>query len=257
MSFLLDAKDIRKSYGPVPILKGVDVTISPGETLALIGPNGAGKTTLFRVLTGEVPTNSGTIRYDGADITGMPAHERVRRGMGRTFQVARIFLEFTALENAIVAVEQRRANAGQRVAQRFFAARADDDVHADALRWLGEVDLADRAEVEAKHLSHGDKKRLELACTLALEPRILMLDEPTAGMARSDRQETIRLLARIKAERHLTMMMTEHDMDVVFGLADRVMVMNYGEIIAAGEPKAVREDPLVKRVYLGQEGADA
>ena len=252
MSPLLEAAGLRKSYGALEVLKGVDLRLSEGLTLAMIGPNGAGKTTLFKVLTGEAPASGGSVRFMGRDITREPAFRRVRLGIARTFQVARVFHDMTALDNIVVAVERRRSARGESTGP-WRAVRPAAAVRAEAGDWLAEVGLTRVAGVEARLLSHGDKKRLELAGALALEPRVLMLDEPTAGMSPSDRHETVRLLARIKSERGVTILMTEHDMDVVFGLADVLMVLNYGEIIAQGAPAQIRADPTVRAVYLGRE----
>ncbi|MCL7466734.1 ABC transporter ATP-binding protein [Phaeovulum sp. NW3] len=256
MTVILEARDIRKSYGAVPILKGVDLDLTRGGTHALIGPNGAGKTTLFKVLTGETPANGGSVRFSGKEIVKLPAFRRVQQGIGRTFQVARVFMEMTALENIMVTIERRMRMAGEKVGV-WYDFRPSPAVRKEAMIRLSEVGLENRAETEARYLSHGDKKRLELSLSLTLEPEILMLDEPTAGMSQSDRHETVALLKRLKAERGFTMLMTEHDMDVVFGLADAAMVLNYGEIIACGTPEAVRRDPLVREVYLGQEATSA
>jgi branched-chain amino acid transport system ATP-binding protein len=256
MSIVLEARGIYKSYGPVPILKDVDVDLEDHSTLALIGPNGAGKTTLFKVLTGETPANAGSVKLRGNEIVRESVFSRVARGIGRTFQVARVFQEMTARENVVVAIERRRRMAHEPLG-RWYDFRASPDVVKEAGDWLGNVGLAAVAGTEARFLSHGDKKRLELAVALSLEPKILMLDEPTAGMSPSDRHETVRLLARLKDEQGVTIMMTEHDMDVVFGLADTVMVLNYGEVISRGAPEAVRADPTVREVYLGREVGNA
>jgi len=256
MSVILEVRDLRKSYGAMPILKGIDFDLVRGGALALIGPNGAGKTTLFKVLTGETPATSGSVSYAGEEIVKLSAFRRVRKGIGRTFQVARVFLEMSALENVIVAIERRMRMAGQPLG-RWYDFRPSPQIRREAMVRLAEVGLDRQCAMEARFLSHGDKKRLELAISLALEPEVLMLDEPTAGMSPSDRQDTVKLLKRLKAERGFTMMMTEHDMDVVFGLADSAMVLNYGEIIARGSLEAVRDDPMVREVYLGHEAHDA
>jgi branched-chain amino acid transport system ATP-binding protein len=256
MSVLLEARNIRKSYGPIAILKGVDFDLQEGATLALIGPNGAGKTTLFKVLTGESPATSGSIRFRGEEIVKESASRRVQRGIGRTFQVARVFLEMTALENLVVAIERRHRMAKLPLG-RWYDFRPSAAIVREARNWLANVGLESVADTEARFISHGDKKRLELALSLALQPKVLMLDEPTAGMSPTDRHETVRLLARLKAEQGVTIMMTEHDMDVVFGLADAMMVLNYGEVISRGTPEEVRTDPTVRQVYLGHEGSHA
>lgn len=256
MSVIFTARDIHKSYGAVKVLKGVNIDLEDGSTLAMIGPNGAGKTTLFKVLTGETKANAGSIRLNNDEIVSETAEQRVKRGIGRTFQVARVFLEMTALENLVVAIERRKRMAKEPFG-RWYDFRPSAEIVREAREWLSNVGLRHVEDTEARFISHGDKKRLELALSLALKPRILMLDEPTAGMSPSDRHETIKLLSRLKAESGITMMMTEHDMDVVFGLADRLMVLNYGEVISHGSPEQVRADPVVREVYLGQEGGHA
>jgi branched-chain amino acid transport system ATP-binding protein len=256
MTVIFEARDIHKSYGTVKVLKGVNIDLEEGATLAMIGPNGAGKTTLFKVLTGETNASSGSIRFRDDEIVKESATQRVRRGIGRTFQVARVFLEMTAQENLVVAIE-RRMRMAREPTGRWYDFRPSPAIVREAREWLSNVGLRLVENTEARFISHGDKKRLELALSLALKPRILMLDEPTAGMSPSDRHETIKLLSRLKTESGITMMMTEHDMDVVFGLADQLMVLNYGEVISRGKPEDVRVDPVVREVYLGQEGGHA
>lgn len=251
-SALLDVREVRKDYGPIKVLRGVSLSVAAGEVFAIIGPNGAGKTTMFRVMTGEVPVSGGSIHFDGRDITALPAHLRVRRGFGRTFQVARVFRDFSVLDNAIAAIEARRGHTGEPLGPRWRTS-ASAEVRTEALALLADVRLDGLAMQDARFLSHGDKKRLEFAIALAGRPTILMLDEPTAGMSPSDRAEIGELVARIQRERRMTVVMTEHDMDVVFGLAHRIMVLNYGEVVAAGTVEEVRRDPRVREVYLGQE----
>ena len=256
MTALLTVSDLAKSYGAHQVLKDINFTVDDGEGFVIIGPNGAGKTTLFKSLTGEIPVNTGAINFAGVDITALPAHVRVRMGFGRTFQVSRVFLEFTALENLVVAIETRKFSEGKRSGS-WYAVKPAPDVVGEALERLSRIGLVDKRFVEARHLSHGDKKKLELAIALTSEPRVLMLDEPTAGMSPAERRQTIELLQQIRAEHGVTLMLTEHDMDVVFGLADRILVLNYGEIITIGDPQAVRHDPVVSEIYLGQEMSHA
>ncbi len=249
---LLDVREVRKDYGPIKVLRGVNLSVAAGEVFAIIGPNGAGKTTMFRVMTGEVPLSGGSIHFDGADISHLPAHQRVRRGFGRTFQVARVFRDFSVLDNAVAAIEARRRHTGEPLGARWRTAPAAE-VRDEALALLADVKLDALAAQDARFLSHGDKKRLEFAIALAGRPTVLMLDEPTAGMSPSDRAEIAALVARIQRERRMTVVMTEHDMDVVFGLAHRIMVLNYGEVVSTGSVDEVRRDPRVREVYLGQE----
>jgi len=252
MSQAIVAEGVGKNYGPIPALKTATFRVEPGEVFAIIGPNGAGKTTLFKVLTGEVLPDRGRVLCGDLDVSRMPAHQRAARGFGRTFQVARVFGNSTALDNVVVAIESRQRVAGK-VAGRWYQFRAAPSVIEEAMQMLGALGLAAKRDVEARFLSHGDKKRLELAITLALKPGVLMLDEPTAGMSPSDRHQTVELLARIRKETGATVLLTEHDMDVVWGLADRVMVLNYGELIAIGRPEEIRANKAVRELYLGEE----
>lgn len=259
---ILELRDIRKSYGPIEVLHGIDARVEEGEVFAIIGPNGAGKTTLFKVMTGESFADAGTVTFDGRDVTRTPPHARAIAGMGRTFQVARVFHPLSTRENVVIAIEARKRGEGVRE-PRFWAMRPSRETLNEAEELLEGVRLAGRAGEIASDLSHGDRKRLELAMTLATRPRILMMDEPTAGMSPGDREEICDLIRRLmlprdagglaEPGRRLTVMMTEHDMSVIFGLASRILVMNRGEGIALGSVDEVRADPAVREVYLGSE----
>ncbi len=251
-NLILEVDSVRLSYGAMEVLKGVSLSVAEGETYAIIGPNGAGKTTLFKVMTGEVRCKQGTIRLKGEDVTHLPAYQRARRGFGRTFQMARVFLEMSVFENVVSSVESRFRTTGQSLGN-WFSYKPSSQVADEADALLKDLGLLDLRGTEARFLSHGDKKRLEFALALAMKPAILMLDEPTAGMAQSDRMGIVELINRIRAERGITVVLTEHDMDVIFGLADRLMVLNYGEIIATGTVDEVRANPMVREVYLGKE----
>ena len=251
MTRIMQARAMSKSYGPVKVLENVDFDLEEGEAHVVIGPNGAGKTTLFRCLSGESRINSGTITLAGQDVTALEGWQRVQRGIGRSFQVARIFPKMSAFENLTVAIETRERNEkGLWASFGHIAPRRAVLDEAEAL--VRELGLEDTLEEEAATLSHGDKKRLELAMSLALRPKVLMLDEPTAGMSPSDRAEAVRLIAGVRARYGLTLLLTEHDMEVVFGLATRLTVLHHGAIIASGDPHEVRADPRVREVYLGQ-----
>ena len=251
---LLEASQLDKSYGKIRVLRDVNLTIAAGESHVVIGPNGAGKTTLFKVLTGELYADRGFVRFNGEDITRMPAYERVNRGFGRTFQVAKVFTKLSVQDNLLVALEARvrKKNPLARVSRQ------------DAAHFPGAIDelLADtgldahRASISGT-LAYGDRKRLEMAMVLALEPTVLFLDEPTAGMSAAERHATVQLLQSVKRKRSLSMLMTEHDMDVVFGLADRISVLHYGQLIASGTPEQIRQNESVKEVYLGHGDDDA
>jgi branched-chain amino acid transport system ATP-binding protein len=255
MTDLLAATGLTKGYGKIPVLKSVDLTVRQGEVHVVIGPNGAGKSTLLKVLSGELFPDQGRITFAGQDVTPFPGWRRAAMGFGRTFQVARIFAAMTVLANLIVAVEAATARAHPRLGLLGLRPRRDVRDRAEAL--MDEMALRPVGAQMAGALSHGDKKRLELAMTLALRPRLLLLDEPTAGMSTADRAACVALLARIVRDHGVTLLLTEHDLGVVFGLGTRLTVLNYGEIVASGDPQMVRHDPMVKQVYLGHGNAAA
>ncbi|MCK9549323.1 ABC transporter ATP-binding protein [Aquamicrobium sp.] len=249
---LLKATGLRVSYGSFEVIKGVDLSVRDGAALAVIGPNGAGKSTLFKALTGEIATHGGKVMFRGRDVTQMPAHLRTAEGMGRTFQVSRVFQELTALSNVIVALESRMRCKGERRGSWWRAAPAPSVV-GEAEELLAQLGIAHLRDETAAAISHGDRKRLELALALALEPKILMLDEPTAGMAPADRMKIVDLILAIRREKGVAVVMTEHDMDVIFMISDQVLVLNYGEVIASGSVEEVRSSPIVREVYLGKD----
>jgi branched-chain amino acid transport system ATP-binding protein len=253
---LLEARQVVKDYPSVKVLKKVDLSVPEGDTLAVIGPNGAGKTTLFKVLSGEVFADSGSVLFRGADVTRVPEWKRVRTGFGRSFQVARVFKDLTAAANVLVAVEAGLRNTPS-TPRRLFGCDPGEAALRSVDEVLEEVGLAGKAGIEAKLLSHGDKKRLELAMSLVLRPTILLLDEPTAGMSPADRKASVELIASVKQRHGMTVVLTEHDMGVVFDLASHVAVLHHGEMIAAGKPAEVRENPLVRKIYLGSGGGHA
>ncbi|AVO45128.1 ABC transporter ATP-binding protein [Phreatobacter cathodiphilus] len=242
-------------YGRAPILKDVSLTVAAGERHVVIGPNGAGKTTFFRALCGELIPSAGRILFEGRDVTRLGGFRRVRAGMGRSFQVARIFADMTPAENVVVALEAGEVSNG--TAGWRFATAPKPALRLEAERILTDLGLAARGDEPASILSHGDKKRLELAMMLALKPRLLLLDEPTAGMASADRMSAVRLVDRIVRETGATLILTEHDMDVVFHLGTRISVLHYGEIVATDTPEGVRNNSFVKEIYLGRGGHHA
>ena len=254
MTVLLAAEGLRLSFGEAVILRGVDIDVREGEAHVVIGPNGAGKTTLFRVLSGEIPADAGTIVFAGLGVAHLPGWRRTRLGMGRTFQSARVFGEMSVLENLVVAAEARRRNARGRIGPRL-GVRPTLPVRAEAAAMMDETGLSALAETTADRLAHGDRKRLELALAMALRPRLLLLDEPTAGMAPGDRTAAVALIGRLMHSHGLSLLLTEHDMGVVFGLAHRLTVLNHGAVLATGPVDDVRADPRVREVYLGH--ADA
>lgn len=249
---VLQTRGLAKSYGSIKVLHDIDMALEEGESRVVIGPNGAGKTTLFKCLSGETRANSGTITFDGRDVSASSGHQRVRAGAGRTFQVARVFPAMTVRENLVVAVEMRERIAGAGLRQLLSLAprRA---VAAEVSGLLEEFGLAGVEHRTAGETSHGDKKRLELGMSLALRPRLLMLDEPTAGMSPADRVDAVRMIAAVRERFGLTLLLTEHDMEVVFGVATKLTVLHHGAIIADGNPGDVRKDTKVREVYLGHD----
>ena len=244
---LLSVRGLSRRFGGVVATDGVDLDVAEGETLAVIGPNGAGKTTLIAQLGGELAPDAGVIRFDGADVTALPAPARSQRGLARSFQVTSIFREFTALDNVALAVQ---AHAGHSF--RFWRrARAERALREPARAVLEQVGLGARAEVPAGALAHGEQRQLELALALATRPKLLLLDEPVAGMGPDESQRMVALLRALRG-RH-TLVLVEHDMDVVFALADRICVIVYGRVIAVGAPAAIRANAEVRRAYLGEE----
>ena len=246
---LLLVRGLRKRFGGLVATDGVDLDVGEGETLAIIGPNGAGKTTLIAQLSGDLAPDAGVIRFAGADVTRLGAAARSQCGFARSFQVTSIFREFTALDNVALAVQ---AHAGHSF--RFWrAARAERALREPAREALARVGLAHRAEVVAGALAHGEQRQLEIAMALATRPRLLLLDEPVAGMGIDESQRMVQLLRTLRGAH--TIVLVEHDMDAVFALADRISVMVYGRVIATGGPEAIRANAEVRRAYLGEEAA--
>ena len=242
---LLAIKSLVKRYGGLVATNDVSLDIPAGETHALIGPNGAGKTTLIAQLQGEVAPDSGTIRFAGRNMTTEPPHRRAQMGLARSFQITSVVAGFTALENVRLAVQARLGHSF-----RFWRAAATDKaLNEPARAALERVGLEGRHHAEAGNLSHGERRQLELAMALAMQPVLLLLDEPMAGMGKQDGARMTRLLADLK--RSYTIMLVEHDMDAVFSLADRVSVLVSGRLIATGAPDAIRANADVKAAYLG------
>jgi branched-chain amino acid transport system ATP-binding protein len=246
---VLRVRDVRKAFGGVRAVDGVSFTLARGEIRALIGPNGAGKSTFFNILTGQLTADGGEVEFLGCRISGLPPHAVIRRGVGRTFQITATFATLSVLENVQVA---RLSHAGQSRAVATPAARLEVDA---SMRLLAQVGLAEQASRAAGVLAHGDLKKLELALALAGEPTLLLLDEPTAGMAPAERGALMALTTAIARQRGLTILFTEHDMDVVFAVAERIMVLHQGRIIAEGSPGEVRANRHVQAVYLGEDVA--
>jgi len=242
MSALLEVERLSKAYNGVAAVRGVSFTLARGELLALIGPNGAGKSTCFNMLNGQIRPDSGAVRLDGRDVTGLTPSKMFRLGVGRTFQITATFGSMSVGENVAVAMVSHAGGLG----------RLWGGPRANANALLELVGMASQAARPAAELAYGDLKRLELAVALAGEPKLLLMDEPTAGMATRERAELMALTARIARERKLGVLFTEHDMDVVFEHADRLMVLSRGELIAEGAPSEVRRNAEVRAVYLGE-----
>ena len=242
---VLAVEGLSKSFSGQPAVMGVSFTVDAGEMLALIGPNGAGKSTTFNMVGGQLRPTSGTVRLDGRPITGLRPRAIWRRGVGRTFQVTATFASMTVRENvqmALLSAAGGLLDAWRPAARRFVP-------EAQAL--LAQVGLGDQGDRGAGVLAYGDLKRLELAVALAGRPRLLLMDEPTAGMAPAERTSLMALTRRLATGRGLAVLFTEHDMDVVFGTADRILVLSRGAVIAEGLPASIRADARVQEVYLG------
>ncbi|ATY86070.1 ABC transporter ATP-binding protein [Kyrpidia spormannii] len=242
----LKVEHIKKYFGTFPAVDDVSFEVRHGEVMAIIGPNGAGKTTVFNVLSGHMKPTSGHIYLDNVDIAGQKPHKVARLGIGRAFQTTNIFPSLTVLENVLSAV-----HTANRHTYRVWGL-SERSVRKEAEQLLSLVNLTEHHGFPAGALSHGDQRALEIALALATSPKVLLLDEPTAGMSPYETQQTVELVRRIVAAQGLTVVLSEHDMEVVFGLADRITVMEAGRVLARGTPQEIRENPAVQRAYLGE-----
>lgn len=250
MTPVLELRGLTLSYGVLTAVDHVDLTVMPGERHALIGPNGAGKSTLFATVAGTLRASGGSVLFAGQDVTSLPESERARRGMLRTYQHSSLFLDCSVLDNVALAVQRVRRSAYRfdRVARRFRA------IEAAALAHLDAVGLAGRAAEKAAALSHGERRQLEVAMVLAAEPSLIMFDEPTAGMSAAETARFAELIEGLPES--LTLLIVEHDLDVVFRLAGRVTVLNLGRVLVTGSPQEVRADESVRQAYLGTADTD-
>jgi len=244
---LLETVALAKRFGGILATDALSLAVMPGEIHAVIGPNGAGKTTLVAQLAGEIAPDDGEIRFAGEDVTRLSVPERSRRGLARSYQITSIFRGLSAIENVALAVQAHRGHSF-----RFWrAARREAALVEPARAILDEVGLGARADTLAANLAHGEQRQLEIAMALAGKPRLLLLDEPMAGMGREESARMAALLARLKGRE--TILLIEHDMDVVFALADRITVLVYGRAIASGTPDQIKADPAVREAYLGED----
>lgn len=248
---LLEIRGLSKAFGRVVTASNINLTIASGVLTSIIGPNGAGKSTLINILSGSLPVDSGQILFQGTDITRLPIHRRVRMGLCRSFQVVNIFPDLTVFDNVQIPVLAVR-----RRARRLFRPLAREaGVREEVSQVLDRVGLAAQAQTVASALSHGDQRLLEVGIALAVRPRLLFLDEPTAGMNPVERVRVLENIRGLSAEGKTTFVIVEHDMDIVFSLSERVIVLHHGEIIGDGTTREIQSSPKVREVYLGEEVA--
>ena len=248
MSSLLRAEEVSKHFGRFTALNRVTLEIEAGVLTSIIGPNGAGKTTLINVLTGNLPCDGGRIFLNGEEITRLPPDRRVRKGVSRSFQITNIFPQMTVEQNVLLPLLARRGRTGQP----FVRYDRYADTRAEAEGLLRELGLWEMRDVPASELSHGDQRRLEIGMALAPHPRLCFLDEPTSGMNPLERTEVLQAIRGLAAEHDVTFVVVEHDMDMVFSVSERIVVMHRGEILADGTPDEIRDNREVREVYLGE-----
>jgi branched-chain amino acid transport system ATP-binding protein len=243
---ILGVERVKKSFDGFVAINGVSFSIQKGEICSIIGPNGAGKTTLFNLITGHLPIDEGKLTFKDLDITNRPPHQICRLGVGRSFQRTNIFPRLTVFQNIQAAVLAHRGKS------LTFFRPVDSFFQEETGEILGRVGLGEYAQTVSGSLSYGFQKQLELGIALASEPELLLLDEPTAGMSAQETHQTMELIGKITREKGLTLLFTEHDMEVVFSISQRIMVLHQGRLIAEGTPEEVRRNPEVQKVYLGE-----
>lgn len=244
---ILRVSELKKDFSGLEVLVGVEFEVGQREKLAIIGPNGAGKTTLFNIISGKFPPTSGEVIFKGENINALPPHARARQGMARSFQITNLFQKLSVLDNVLAGVRSRR---GMRHGM-FHEPLRDHQLVAECEALLERVGLLDLRDTPVQELAYGQQRALELGVTLALEPELILLDEPTAGMSRQETEEATSMIKRVTES--IACVIIEHDMNVVFSLADRIAVLHYGVILACGQPEEIRCDQRVKDAYLGEE----
>jgi branched-chain amino acid transport system ATP-binding protein len=247
MTELLRIADARKRFGDFVAIDGVSITLPARRLTAIIGPNGAGKTTLINLATGALLPDSGELHFKGEVVTRLPVHQRIRRGLSRSFQIMNIFARLTVLQNLLVPVLARRRRAGVP----FRALGREEEALVESRKILGEIGLSAEEQTRAGALSHGDQRLLELGIAIAPAPELCFLDEPSSGLTPVERARVLALIQKLSGERRTTFVIVEHDMDVVFSLAEWIVVMNRGRVLAEGRPAEIRENREVREVYLG------
>jgi branched-chain amino acid transport system ATP-binding protein len=246
---LLAVSNVTKRFGEFTAIDGLSLSLAEGRVTAVIGPNGAGKTTLINLVTGAVLPDSGEIRFRGEAITRLPIHERVRKGLSRSFQIMNVFARLTVLENILVPVLARRG----RVAGALRDVTREDEAISETRALLEEIGLSQHQDAAAGVLSHGDQRLLELGIAVATRPQLCFLDEPSSGLTSVERGAVLALVRKLSAEQRTTFVIVEHDMDAVFALADWIVVLNRGRLLAEGTPAEIRESREVREIYLGEE----
>jgi branched-chain amino acid transport system ATP-binding protein len=242
---VLELKDLSKSFGGLQATKNVTLQVMTGDRKAIIGPNGAGKTTLFNLITGIFPVTSGNVLLFGQDVTTWPSYRRTGLGMARTFQVTSLFPKLTVLDNVLLAIEGLKPS--KFVMWRFLSSYKD--VYKKAHQLLEQADFLDRKDTEVRNLSHGEQRQLEIVLGLASDPKVLLLDEPAAGLSSGESAEMADFLRKL--DPNLAILLIEHDMDVVFEFADQISVLHFGEILETGTPQQIHDSPRVQEIYLG------
>ncbi|HXJ78237.1 MAG TPA: ABC transporter ATP-binding protein [Candidatus Methylomirabilis sp.] len=247
MAPILETRELSRSFGALCAVDRVNLAVEPGELRAIIGPNGAGKTSFFHLISGVIRPSSGQVVWRGEDISALPSGHRCRRGISRTFQITSIFPEFTVLENVRIAIQLKGGGNFRLLGGRSLLSATESQARA-SLEFLG---LLDRADQPASTLPHGDQRLLELAMALAQKPQLLLVDEPTQGLSPEDTEAAVAVIRQIMKAGGLTILLVEHDMDVVFDLADRISVLHLGQLIAEGTPTEIRANVEVQKAYLG------